>query len=144
MTRSMQEEIVTMADNTAEIIHESSGLARCKPMQRPERPLANSKGFGWNPIWAGKCNLSAIGLTVFDDGHAEFDGDVFSLHDPHSDSWGCKFHFNDDHGVQIYEFGWIWSPSLTPTAIRWHSGNQLFYPSYMFQSVFSPWFEYHC
>ena len=133
-----------MADKNAETIHESTGIALSKPLQLPEaRPLL-TKGFNWDPIWAGKCNLSAIGLTVFDDGHAEFDAQVFSLDDPGSDSWGCKFHFFDDHGIQIYEFGWIWSPSLAPTPIRWHSGNQLFYPSYMFQSVFRVFFDYHC
>ncbi|MFJ9908136.1 DUF6294 family protein [Streptomyces sp. NPDC101152] len=97
------------------------------------------------PYYAGDCKLGGGALSVFPDGHAEwFSGDVMST--TGDDSWLATFEFFDDHGVSLWRFGRIASPSLSPpyAVITWDSRDQLFFPAYIFPSIARVSMTYHC
>ncbi|WP_406436373.1 DUF6294 family protein [Streptomyces sp. NBC_00631] len=97
------------------------------------------------PFFAGHCKLAAGVLLVFPDGHATwFTRDVMST--AGDDSWLATFELFDDHGVSLWRFGRISSPSLSPpfAVITWDSENQLFFPSFIFPSIARASMTYHC
>ena len=104
-----------------------------------------SKSFSWDPIFAGHCSLKATTLTVFSNGTAHWRAnDVMST--AGDDSWLATFEFFDDHGISLWRFGHIASPSLSPpfAVITWTSDNQLFFPAYIFPSISTVTLTSHC
>ncbi|MDC9825341.1 DUF6294 family protein [Devosia sp. ZB163] len=123
--------------------HAKVGFAVSEKEFEVARLDSQPKDFSWPRLFAGDCTLSGNNLRVFDNGTAEWRASVMSQDDG-EDSWGCRFQFQDDHGVVIWQHGWIWSPTLHPTPVDWVSLNQIFFPSYIFQSLSRVVMEYHC
>ena len=96
-------------------LHGSLGTALSETIitLAPKVNLA-SKLFTWPRLFKGDCTLSGNSLFIAEDGHAEWRADVMSS-DPGEDAWGSQFQLFDDHGVLLWTFGWIWSPTLNPT-----------------------------
>jgi hypothetical protein len=102
-----------------------------------------SHEFHWPRLFAGDCTLSGNALSIFSDGTAEWRASVMSQ-DAGEDAWGCRFEFFTQHGVPLWRFGWIWSPTLNPTPVQWVSLNQLFFPPYMFPDIARVNMTYRC
>jgi Family of unknown function (DUF6294) len=104
-----------------------------------------SVDFNWDPIFVGHCKLAATTLTVFSDGTAHWRAnDVMST--AGDDSWLATFEFFDPHGVSLWRFGHISSPSLSPpfAVITWVNNDQLLFPAYIFPFVARVNLYSHC
>jgi hypothetical protein len=102
-----------------------------------------SHEFSWSRLFAGSCTLGGNRLSVFDDGTAVWRASVMSRN-VGEDSWGSKFVFLDNHGVVLWEHGWIWSPTLSPTPIDWLSNNQIFFAAFIFPHIARVQMYYRC
>lgn len=129
-------------DVTSKTSHQRFGGVLSDTIISPGEPRAASIRFGWSEVFAGECTLGG-NLIIFDDGHAEWHANVRSR-EVGEDSWGSRFRFYDIHNVLLWEHGWIWSPTLSPTPIEWHSLNQIFFAAYIFPHIALVNMEYHC
>jgi len=102
--------------------------------------------FNFTPptIFSGDCSLGADTLEVFSDGHCEWRANSVMSSDPGDDSFCMTFEFFDSHGISLWRFGRICSPTLFPTPLVWVSNNQLFFPSYIFPSIAQATATPHC
>jgi hypothetical protein len=124
--------------------HPGYGVTLSKTIIKlPRRERGVGRVFEWPQLFANSCTLGGNQLIIFDDGTAEWRASVMSQNDG-DDSWGCRFLFLDDHNVPLWQHGWIWSPTLSPTPIDWVSLNQIFFAAYIFPSVTQVSMEYHC
>jgi hypothetical protein len=97
-----------------------------------------SVDFHWDPIFVGHCQLAATTLSVFSDGTARWLAlDVYST--AGDDSVLATFEFFDPHGISLWRFGHISSPSLSPPfAIHeWVDNTSLLFPAYIFPFIAS-------
>jgi hypothetical protein len=106
------------------------------------RLSVEQKEFRWGFLSAGNCSMNYGTLTVFSDGTARWVAEVFST--DNDDSWGCRFAFLDIHNLNIWQHGWIYSPTLTRSPMVWVSTNQIFYPAHLFPDLSTVTMEYRC
>jgi hypothetical protein len=99
--------------------------------------------FSWPRLFAGGCTLGGNRLDIFDDGTARWQATVMSRN-VGEDSWGSRFLFLDNHDVPLWQHGWIWSPTLSPTPIEWISANQIFFGAYIFPHIARVSMSFHC
>ena len=111
------------------------GVAVSESIKDPKQRLASFDFSFTGPFFAGDCTLGAATLTVFDDGRVDWRANSVMSRDDGEDSWLATFEFFDAHGISLWRFGRISSPTLHPTPLVWISENQLFYPSFMFNSI---------
>jgi hypothetical protein len=110
----------------------------------PAPESVQSIDFSWPAMWLTDCKLGGNNLRVFSDGTAHWSATVMSMGG--GDAWLSTFEFFDNHGVSLWRFGRISSPSLSPPAavIDWRSNNQLFFPAYLFPHVAQVNMRSHC
>jgi Family of unknown function (DUF6294) len=82
-------------------------------------------------------------FVVFNDGHAEWYALETSTTDDGDDAWLSTFHIFDNHGVRLFDFGRVSSPTLHRNPTRWQILN-LYFPSYMYGSIGRASMDYHC
>ncbi len=108
---------------------------------------AHIKRFRFTPptIFVGDCSLAADTLDVFDDGRAEWRANSV-ISRSGDDAWCSTFEFFDNHGISLWRFGRICSPSLSPphAVITWVDNNRLFFPSFIFPSIAQVSMRSHC
>jgi len=127
-----------------DFIYPSDGTAQSESV-RDLRERVSSFDFHFGgPYFADGCTLGAATLTVFDDGRVHWRANSVMSRDDNEDSWLATFEFYDNHGIRLWQFGRISSPTLHPTPLVWINNTQLFYPSYMFQSIAQARMIYHC
>jgi len=115
-----------------------------RQIQIPEPADIQFFDLGWDSFWLTDCELNVNNLRVFSDGRAEWRAKVRSAGG--DDSWGAIFEFFDNHGLSLWKFGRIWSPSLSPpwAMIEWESTNQLFFHAHLWPQIATATLRSHC
>jgi len=115
-----------------------------REIQIPEPADIQFFDLSWPSYWISDCKLGGNNLRVFSDGRAEWRASMMSLGG--DDSWGAIFEFFDIHGLSLWAFGRIWSPSLSPpgAVIDWVSTNQLFFHAHLWPQIATASLRGHC
>jgi hypothetical protein len=135
---------------------ENFSIGLSSPVERPSAP-GDVTGFTltWPmPMTAGDCTLrsgvtstpnTGPSIDIFSDGAAEFFGKVSSS-DPGSggDVWLATIRLFDNHGVQLFQFPQIQSPSIQVKDSDTVWLTQTFYPAVYFPFIHHATIENHC